>query len=150
MNRGLTQVILLRFRLADRRTRTSRIPIRVRFTYYDLEQKRQIVNTEESYLTVNPGLADDVWPAGNSQKDPEVGKNYSIALLAQAIHDMAALCEGRRFREAESQLASAITTAYRQYPHREDEDISRVLTIAQKYQARLKTYNKQFDPVNDK
>jgi Ca-activated chloride channel family protein len=144
MNQGLTQVILLRFRLARRVPVNSRLPVTIRFTYYDWEQKRQIVKTESAYLTVKAGLA------GDMLKDSEVGKNYSIAQLAQAIRDMAAATEAHRYREAERLLTAAITQTYRRYPHLEDEDISRTMQIALKYQEVLKNYNRRGDFTSER
>jgi len=144
MNQGLTEVVLLRFRLAERRVMPSRLLVKVRFTYYDLEQKRQITKTRESFLMVKNGSP------GEMLKDPEVGKNYSIALLAQAIRDMAVACEGRRFHEAEALLTAAIDRTYQRYPHLEDPDIRRTLSIAQRYQNNLRTYNRQGDAWSDR
>src|SRR5262249_8856198 len=118
MNHGLTQVILLRFRLAENGSPSSRLPVRVRFSYYDLELKKQIVKTQETLLTAQEG------PAGALLKDPEVGKNYSIALLAQAIRDMAAACESQRYQKAENLITAAIDKTNRRYPHLEDADIA--------------------------
>jgi Ca-activated chloride channel family protein len=142
MNQGLTEVVLLRFRLAERRMVPSRLPVKVRFTYYDLERKRQITKTQESFLKNGS--------PGDMLKDPEVGKNYSIALLAQAIRDMAVACEARRFQEAERLLTAAIDRTYLLYPHQEDPDIKRTLSIAQKYQDNLKKYNRQWDAWSDR
>jgi Mg-chelatase subunit ChlD len=139
MNSGLTQVVLLRFRLAHRTSDNSRLPVKVRFTYYDLEQRKQVVKTQESFLTVKDG------PPLEMLKDDEVGKNYSIALLAQAIHDMAVAYESQRFQEAEKLLTAAIARTYQRYPNLEDEDITRTLMIAQKYQDVLKKYNQRRD-----
>lgn len=144
MNQGLTQVILMRFRVTRNALNNSRLPVKVRFTYYDLEQKTQVVKTQEEILTVKGGPPDD------PLKDNEVGKNYSIALLAQAIRDMAAACEGQRYREAESLLTTAIARTYQRYPHLEDKYITRTLLIAQKYQDALKKYNRQWDSKDDK
>jgi len=144
MNHGLTQVALLRFRIAKRRAVPSWLSVNVRLTYYDPEQKEQIVKIQESFLTVKDS------PPGDLLKDPEVGKNYSIALLAQAIRDMAAACESRRFQEAENLLAAAIADTRQRYPYLEDPDITRTLTIAQKYRDHLKKYNQQWDPASDR
>lgn len=137
MNHGLTQVILLRFKTARKTPDGARLPVRVRFTYYDLEQRKQVVKTQESFLNVKDGPPDEML------KDSEVSKNFTIALLAQAIHDMAAECEARRYGEAESLLTAAIAKTYRRYPNLEDEDISRTLFIAQKYQEIIRKYNQQ-------
>lgn len=128
MNSGLTEVVLLRFRLARRLLENASVPIRVRLSYYDLEQKRQVVKTDEAVLKVREGAPSDML------KDDEVGKNYTIALLAQAIHDMAAAAESRNFKDAESLLTAAIAKTYQRYPNLEDEDIKRTLMVAQKYQ----------------
>jgi Mg-chelatase subunit ChlD len=140
MNQGLTQVVLMRFKVTRWVRDNARLPVRVRFTYYDLEQKRQITRTEESFISVVEGAR------GGMLRDTEVGKNYSIAILAQAIHDMASAAEARRYQEAESVLTTAIAETYYRYPTLQDEDISRTLMIARKYQDVLRSYNRQGDP----
>ncbi|MDT4895698.1 MAG: Ca-activated chloride channel [Acidobacteriota bacterium] len=137
MNSGMTQVVLLRFRLSRKAWNNSRLPVKVRLTYYDLEQKKQVVETNESFLMVKNNSTVDLL------KDEEVGKNYSIAQLAQAIRDMAAAYEAGRFQEAEKLLTIAIARTYQRYPNLEDEDITRTLMIAQKYQDVLRKYNQQ-------
>lgn len=143
MNHGLTQVVLLRFRLARPMPPQARLPVSVRLTYYDQSQKR-VVKTEEASVTVGNDSAGDLLA------DTEVGKNYSIAQLAQAIRDMAAASEARRYREAESLLTNAIARTYQRYPSLEDDDIKRTLLIAQKYQEVLRKYNQQTQSKEDK
>ncbi|HKG14662.1 MAG TPA: VWA domain-containing protein [Pyrinomonadaceae bacterium] len=138
MNQGLTQVVLLRFRVTRRRVDTAELPVTVRFSYYDLERKSPRVKTQEAFLTLRGGRA-----AADMLRDTEVSKNFTIAQLAQAIRDMAAECESRRYREAERLLTSAIASTYQRYPNLEDEDISRTLFIAQKYQEVVKKYNQE-------
>jgi Mg-chelatase subunit ChlD len=137
MNNGLTQVVMLRFRTARGRETGARLPVTVRFTYYDLEKKRQVTETQVATLTLKGGVA------GDMLSDEEVSKNYCIALLAQSIRDMAAAWESQRFREAEDVLTAAIAKTYRRYPTLEDEDIERTLMIAQKYQEVVKKINQQ-------
>ena len=139
MNNGLTQVVMLRFRTARGRETGLRFPVTVRFTYYDLEKKRQVTLTQVESLTLKSGAA------GDMLSDEEVGKNYTIALLAQSIRDMAAAWESQRFREAEDALTSAIAKTYRRYPTLEDADIERTLMVAQKYQEVVKKINQQRD-----
>lgn len=143
MNHGMTQVVLLRFRLTRKRPSDASLLVKVRFTYYDLEQKRDVVKRQDTFLSVG-----DRSP-GNSLKDSEVGKNYSIAQLAQAIREMAAACEAQRFQEAENLLSAVIARTYQRYPNLEDEDIARNLMIVEKYQAVLKKYNRERDPKPD-
>lgn len=139
MNSGLTQVVLLRFKVAGKAISDSPLSARVRLSYYDLEQKRQVVKTQEASINTRGDAA------GEMLRDNEVAKNYSIALLAQAIRDMAAAYEAKQFREAENLLTSAIAKTYQRYPNLEDEDITRTLLIAQKYQDALKKLNQQRD-----
>jgi hypothetical protein len=81
--------------------------------------------------------------------DDEVGKNYTIALLAQAIRDMAAAYEAQRYQDGEKLLTAAIAKTYQRYPNLEDEDISRTLMIAQKYQEVLRKYIQRRDSKSD-
>jgi hypothetical protein len=99
---------------------------------------------EEASLDLKEG------PAGDMLRDTEVGKNFSIALLAQAIRDMAVEVEAKRYKEAESLLTAAIARTYNRYPHLEDEDISRTLLIAQKYQDAIRKYNRESQKEKDK
>lgn len=136
MNQGLTQVVLLRFKVTRPGLDATRLPVTVRFGYYDLERKSPQTKTQETSLTLRDGRA-----ASDMLRDTEVSKNFTIAQLAQAIRDMAAECESHRYREAERILTSAISKTYQRYPNLEDEDISRTLFIAQKYQEVVKKYN---------
>lgn len=137
MNQGLTQVVLLRFRARGRGADSARPSVRVNFSYYDIEQKRRVTKSEEAPLSFGGGAA------GDALRDPEVGKNFTIAQLAQAIRDMAAAVEAKRFKDAEHLLNAAVAKTYQRYPHLEDEDISRTLLIAQKYQELVRKYNQE-------
>jgi Ca-activated chloride channel homolog len=147
MNHGLTEVVLLRFRLAERGALPSGLPVKVRLSYYDVEKKRQVIKTEESFLKAPNGSSGGRPPI---LKDPEVAKNYSVAQLAQAIREMAEACEARRFREAERLLADAIDNTRKRYPYLEDKDIARTLSIAERYRDNLKQYNQQSAPWSDR
>ena len=138
MNQGLTQVVLLRFRVTRAGLDSARLPVRVRFGYYDLERRSPQARTQETFLTLRDGRG-----APDMLRDTEVSKNFTIAQLAQAIRDMAAECESRHYREAERILNAAIAKAYIRYPNLEDEDISRTLSIAQKYQEVVRKYNQE-------
>ncbi len=137
MNQGLTQVVLLRFKASPRAFDGARPTVRVRLSYYDIEQKRRVTKSEEASLTPKEGAAADML------RDPEVGKNFTIAQLAQSIRDMAAAVEARRYKDAERLLDAAVAQTRRRYPHLEDEDITRTLNIAQKYQEMLRKYNQE-------
>lgn len=136
MNQGLTQVVLLRFRATRRGAESAPPTVRVNFSYYDLEQKRRVTKSALASLSLEGA-------PGDMLRDPEVGKNFTIAQLAQAIRDMAAAVEAKRFKDAEHLLNAAIAKTYQRYPNLEDEDISRTLLIAQKYQEVVRKYNKE-------
>ncbi|HEX8148195.1 MAG TPA: VWA domain-containing protein [Pyrinomonadaceae bacterium] len=144
MNQGLTQVVLLRFKARPRGLDPARPSVRVTFSYYDIERKRRVTKSEEASLSPGGGAAGDLL------RDPEVGKNFTIAQLAQAIRDMAAAVEARRYKDAEHLLNAAIAKTYQRYPHLEDEDISRTLLVAQKYQELVRKYNQEQQSRNDK
>ncbi|MET0649681.1 MAG: VWA domain-containing protein, partial [Pyrinomonadaceae bacterium] len=137
MNQGLTQVVLMRFRVRPRAARDARPFVAVNFSYYDIERKRRVGENEDASLTLKEGAA------GAALRDPEVAKNFTIAQLAQSIRDMAAAVEAQRYREAERLLNAAIDKTHQRYPHLEDEDISRTLSIARKYQEMVRKYNKE-------
>ena len=129
----------MRFKLRPHALDTTDAPpaVGVRFSYYDLEQKRRVLKTDEASLAFGGG------PAADALRDPEVGKNFTIAQLAQAIRDMAEAVEAQRYKDAEHLLNAAIAQTYRRYPHLEDEDITRTLQIAQKYQELVRKYNEE-------
>ncbi|HWS90175.1 MAG TPA: VWA domain-containing protein [Pyrinomonadaceae bacterium] len=134
MNQGLTQVVLLRFKAGPRALDGARPSVRVRLSYYDIRQKRRVTKSGEASLSAG---------GGDMLRDPEVGKNYTIAQLAQAIRDMAEAVESQRYKDAEHLLNAAVAKTYLRYPHLEDEDISRTLSVAQKYQEMLRKYNQE-------
>ena len=136
MNQGMTQVIMMRFRASSSGLRGSSPSVRVRLSYRDLDGNDRVVKTDETFLKVR-----DRW-YGKMLKDNEVAKNYTIAVLAQAIHEMAAAWEARQYGEAERVLDAAIAKARQLYPTQEDEDIARTLTIARKYQEVIRRYNR--------
>ncbi len=120
LNSGATQVILLSFNLNGR----EKPPVNVRLRYYDLDRKRTIETTQKTSVS--------------RAEDESVAKNYSIALLAQSIRDMAVACEGKRYREAEKLLIASTDAAKGRYPNLEDADIVRTFKIAAKYRDLLR------------
>jgi Mg-chelatase subunit ChlD len=135
MNQGLTQVVLLRFKTRPRAEDSARPSVRVRLSYYDLQQKQRVTKSDEASLSAAAG--------GDMLRDPEVGKNFTIAQLAQAIRDMAEAVEAQRFKDAEAVITAAVAKTQQRYPHLEDADISRTLQIAQKYQEMVRKYNQE-------
>ena len=127
LNSGATQVVLLRFKPRSK----TLDPVKVRLSYYDLDRSKTVETAQSSPIKLS----------ASAQEDSSVTKNFSIALLAQAIHDMAVACESEQFREAERVLNTAIDRTSRRYPNLEDEDIERTLLIARNYQGVLHEEN---------
>jgi len=131
MNSGVTEVVLLRFRADDSGEDVSRLPVKVRLSYHDLDRGKDVVKSQETYLKIGEGSRDML-------DDEEVAKNYTVAVLAQSIRDMAAACEERDFRKAEHLLDASISRARDRYPDLDDVDIKRTLSIAENYRQMLR------------
>lgn len=133
MNSGMTEVVLLRVRPGSE-IEKSQLPVKVTLSYFDLARNKQVVATQRALLTLKDGSHEML-------EDGSVAKNFTIALLAQSIRDMAADCEEHNYREAEAVLNTAVAKTNRRYPNLDDEDIKRTLTIAQKYRDVLRKEN---------
>ncbi|MCE9557559.1 MAG: VWA domain-containing protein [Armatimonadetes bacterium] len=121
LNSGATEVVLMRFKVSGR----DSMPVKVRLSYFDIDQNRRVETVQSA-------------PVSRSGSDESVAKNYTIALLAQSIRDMAAACEGKHYREGENLLVASIKTANTRYPNMEDADVKRVYASAVKYRDLLR------------
>src|SRR2546423_11206597 len=117
----------------------SSLPVKVRLTYYDLYRGMEVVETQTSSIAIGRTGSDRF-------QDDSVAKNYTIATLAQAMHDMAADCECQQYVKAEHVIDAAISEAYERYPTVEDEDVSRTLKMAVNYQSLLRSQNRDRNP----
>ena len=138
LNSGMTEVVLLKLKPTEER---SKLPVQVRLSYFDLDRNKEEDQTQTTSLVLGEKGAERF-------QDDSVAKNYTIATLAQAIHDMAADCENQRYADAENVLNIAISSAAEQYPNGEDQDILRTLDIALKYQSLLKARNRDSETVD--
>jgi Ca-activated chloride channel family protein len=137
MNQGLTEVVMMRFRMKRGQSARQRLPVRVRFSYYDLERQREVVKEEETFVTVGSGAFVEML------KDQEVRKNFTVAQLAQAIYEMAVAWENKSYQKAELIASAALGRAFERYPNLEDKDILYTLNILQKYQDAISKQNRQ-------
>jgi hypothetical protein len=128
MNNGVTQVVMLRY--VPGRAAASRVTVRL--SYYDLAKKRAVEDTQT--LALNPG------EARNFLEDTEVRKNYTIAQLAQALHDMAQHWRAGRYRQARDAVRFAIDETHRRYPRLEDQDLRSQFDVARNYFDTLDNY----------
>ncbi len=143
MNSGMTEVVLLRVQ-APAESDQSKLSAKATLKYFDLVRKQEAVTADSASISLGEVDRERV------AEDSSVAKNYTIAALAQAIKDMAAACEGQRYRQAESCLDAAIANTYCRYPHLEDPDIDRVLKIALNYQGILRKQVGDRDIEEDK
>ncbi|HEY0404236.1 MAG TPA: von Willebrand factor type A domain-containing protein [Pyrinomonadaceae bacterium] len=137
MNQGLTEVVMMRFKVRPGRAARQRLPVRVRLSYYDLERKAEVVREDEAVLSVGGASSFDML------KDQEVRKNFTVAALAQALYEMAVAWENKNYQKAEVIASAALGKAYERYPNLEDKDILYTLSILQKYQETISKHNRQ-------
>ncbi|MBK8980103.1 MAG: VWA domain-containing protein [Planctomycetes bacterium] len=81
---------------------------------------------------------------GDPLADAEVRKNFTIARVAQALHDMAVAAAARRWVEADRALQDALAFADRTFPSHEDEDLRRVTDMARRFRDTLRAYLDRF------
>jgi Mg-chelatase subunit ChlD len=135
MNQGLTEIALLDFQLKSEHRQGQPYVVNVTLSYFDIAKNREVVLRDSLSIT----------PVNRRQPamlvDTEVRKNYTIALLAQAIKDMSVAWEGKQYVRAESIISAAVAGAHETYPNLDDPDIKYNLNIAENYQSGLRRYN---------
>lgn len=137
MNSGLTQVVLMRFRLKNREAAKRAFPVKIRLSYFDIERQRTIQETQQAVLTLAADKPENVL------KDSEVKKNYTIAELAQSIYEMSESAKRGNYADAENFLVASVSKTRERFPNMEDRDIKFVLDIAENYRRELNAYNRQ-------
>jgi Ca-activated chloride channel family protein len=142
MNRGLTQAVLLRFKANGSEPPIVNLPVSVKLTYFDLDRKQDVDLQQTAALELSN---DDTESASI---DPSVAKNFAIASVAEAIRDMAADCEAKRFIHAQRVLDVTIGDVSRQYPTLSDPDVARTLAIATRYQHILRRRTPEADTAD--
>lgn len=137
MNSGLTQVVMMEFKLKNNGAAKNSYPVKIRLSYFDIEKKKMVEETQDAVLTVTANKAK------NNLKDLEVKKNYTIAQLAQSMYDMSEAAKAKKYADAERVVNTSVSTARERFPNMEDKDIQYVLGIVENYQRELKTYNQR-------
>lgn len=135
MNNGLTQVVMMRFRV--RNAEKNSLPVKVRLSYFDVKRQRMVEEVQEVSLSAARQEYCELLA------DVEVKKNYTIAELAQSLFDMTEAVKRNNYAQAESFLNSSVSGTYRRYPNMEDKDIKFILNIIENYQRDLKSFNGQ-------
>lgn len=131
-NYGMTNVVVLEVRddSAERRARVD-----VRLVYEDAARgDRQCVERTTRSPVVSTA----------STHDREVRKNYTIAVMARALHTMAVSAEGRRYGEAERAVKGALDLVRRTYPATQDVDLVRTRGMLERYRTILAGHVERF------
>lgn len=134
LNSGSTQVLLLRFRVDDRITQSTEIPLRVRMTYDDYSRKPTAkVSTRHGGLEFNAKQKKPVDPL----IEASVRRNVTIADIAQGIRNMSELVEQNKPQLARQHLAGELKRAGERYRRKKDPEVARVVTVALGYVRKL-------------
>jgi len=128
MNSGLTQVVILQF-VAKNQNERKVSPVSIRLNYFDIVQQKSVEMNEVANITFSAVSSNE----SIISFDRDVKKNYTIALMAQCLKDMAKECAKENTNGAKSLLTNTITMVKTNYPSAKDEDINRVLTELEKY-----------------
>lgn len=119
---GLTQVVLLKFRV--RHATKAALPVLAELRYTD-QQSQPIHLQEQATLQVQrQALASD-----KALSNQEVRKNYLIGYLATQLKEMARLNEAQQLPQAARVGQAALRIADRLYPKGLDKDVQRVRDI---------------------
>lgn len=129
MNSGLTQVILIKFDINQQWGNANR-KVKVNFSFYDLKSKQTKTISKEVELDYLKDSPQDYL------SDKEVKRNYSIAILAQSLKDMAKATETNKDKEACSIIEKNLKDFHAIYPKPKDKAIKRVLKIVKEYECK--------------
>jgi len=135
-NYGLTQVVLARFQQAGASDELFGCDIEVCLSYRPEGRKRRVtVRRSTSFLdAVRAARATDF----------DVRKNYTIAVMADALEKMAEDCQRCQYRDADRRLARALELVRHEYPTTKDKDIVRVRSMLSKYRKTLSAHIERF------
>ena len=130
INSGLTQVVLLEFKLNGT---NKPLPVKARLNYYSPNLKQQnsmdLVAMVSSPTQANPAILNQ-----------EIKKNYAIGNMAVALKTMGELVGDKKFTDAVLTLESAIKSIEREFPNLKDKDILRVKEILYDNYTRFKDW----------
>lgn len=126
MNRGLTQIFLARFTVENPKRGIP--PVVARIEYTDLATNEASVIQGSAHL--KNGRQSQINPLSN----PEVKKNYAIASMAQAIHDMADHAQKKEYKAAKETVDKTVHFVNEIFDGNYDADVQRVLDILTAYQ----------------
>ncbi len=145
LNRGATGVVLCRLRGHRRFLDGGTVRAVLEFREAGQDRPRQVAADARIEAHPRRGAGDEDDVLGDAAlRDPEVRKNFTIAELAQAMHDMARDAADKRWAEADRVLRRAVTAARQRYPSGDDQDLARVREMAEGHLRTLQRYLDRF------
>lgn len=136
LNAAVTAVVLARLQRCGRGGDDEPLRVQARLDY------RAAANDRRRSVEVAENLTLD--PRRQPLRDAELRKNYTIAVLAEGMQAMAAAAAGSRWAAADGELGRALQFAREQFPSVEDQDVRRVLDMAEDYRRTLGRYLDRF------
>jgi Ca-activated chloride channel family protein len=137
LNRGATAVVMAAFRCRSDRDLGRELEVRARLEFRDAGSGRP-----ES-LEAGASVRCDERPR-EMLADAEVRKNFTIAALAQALHEMAGCAEDQRWADADRGLRRALEQARSCFPSGDDQDVERVRAMAEGHLRTLQQFVDRF------
>ena len=127
MNRGLTQIFLMKFKVKD--PEGSVPPVHARIEFFDISK-----NANSSVQGLAQLKNKNAGSEFNLLTNAEVKKNYAIASIAKSIHDMADFVQKQQYTSAKETVDYTIKVVDELFDGVYDEDVTRVLDILKAYQ----------------
>lgn len=125
MNAGLTQVVLIKFRVPANYDRGS-FDATATVRYYDITRKRNQTISDTKSVSLSPYASEHI-------NNRDIEKNYWIAHMAQTLKTMAEKHHKGHPQQALDEVQIAIGDVKRRFPSPRDEDVQRMLDILQNY-----------------
>lgn len=136
LNRGATGVVLAVCRVRGKARAGERMAdVRATLSYRSGASTNTVAALDELRF---------VSEGGRPQRDPEVRKNYTIAVLAEGMHEMAKHGQRRQWAAADRALQDALAFARREFETDDDQDVARVRAMATDYSRVLRRYVDRF------
>jgi len=131
MNSGLTQLVLMKFRLKNSGAIGRSYPVNIKLSYLDIKTRKRITQTQTTNLYVTGRTTDFL-------VDSMVKKNFTIAELAQSLYEMSEAAKQKKYRNALSLLENSVAETNQRYPNMQDKDIGFILKIVEDYRLNLR------------
>jgi hypothetical protein len=138
LHAGATQIVLVECRGSSLAARFADPEVRVRLGF------DPAAGGPREHRTARASIAVDPRHAAGDLRDPEVEKNHTIAVLAQAMHDMAVAAADSRWIEADRVLRRGLRLARQRFPSGDDPDLGRLVEMAERFREVLRGYVDRF------